>query len=374
MNADALDSGVFENGERAIYDMRALYQKYGYSRYKMSKFEEYDLYVRNKDFLVSGNVITFTDTDGRLMALKPDVTLSIVNDSNPAEKCVQKVYYNENVYRVSKGTQSYKEIMQVGLECIGDVDSYCIYEVLMLASESLKKISEDFVLDISHLGLVSAVIDGEGVSESGKQKIIKFLGEKNVHGISSVLAKENVKGENIIKLAKTYGGSVKVGSFLEEIKNENTRGYIEELLTVITALENNGFKDKVRIDFSLVSDMNYYNGFTFKGFINGIPGGVLSGGQYDRLMEKMGRSCGAIGFAVYLDMLERFNETEKEYDVDALILYDENSDIKALSDAVKMLSEGGKSVMAQKAVPAKIKYRQLLKVRERGVEIIENNA
>ena len=289
MNADALDSGVFENGERAIYDMRALYQKYGYSRYKMSKFEEYDLYVRNKDFLVSGNVITFTDTDGRLMALKPDVTLSIVNDSNPAEKCVQKVYYNENVYRVSKGTQSYKEIMQVGLECIGDVDSYCIYEVLMLASESLKKISEDFVLDISHLGLVSAVIDGEGVSESGKQKIIKFLGEKNVHGISSVLAKENVKGENIIKLAKTYGGSVKVGSFLEEIKNENTRGYIEELLTVITALENNGFKDKVRIDFSLVSDMNYYNGFTFKGFINGIPGGVLSGVQYDRLMEKMGR-------------------------------------------------------------------------------------
>ena len=38
----------------------------------MSKFEEYDFYAVNKDFLVSDSVITFTDTNGKLMALKPD--------------------------------------------------------------------------------------------------------------------------------------------------------------------------------------------------------------------------------------------------------------------------------------------------------------
>ena len=73
-----IDASALRFEERAVFALRSLYSRYGYSYYKMSKFEEYDLYVRNKDFLVSDSVITFTDTNGRLMALKPDVTLSII--------------------------------------------------------------------------------------------------------------------------------------------------------------------------------------------------------------------------------------------------------------------------------------------------------
>ena len=91
------DINVLENDEKAIFTLRALYQKYGYKQYKMSKFEEYDLYVRNKDFLVSENVITFTDTDGKLLALKPDVTLSIIKNTEDYRDSVQKDYYNENL-------------------------------------------------------------------------------------------------------------------------------------------------------------------------------------------------------------------------------------------------------------------------------------
>ena len=71
---------VLSGSEKAVYALRSLYTSYGYVQYKMSKFEEYDLYVRNKDFLVSDAVITFTDTDGKLLALKPDVTLSIIKN------------------------------------------------------------------------------------------------------------------------------------------------------------------------------------------------------------------------------------------------------------------------------------------------------
>ena len=51
--------------------------------------------------------------------------------------------------------------------------------------------------------------------------------------------------------------------------------------------------------------MSYYNGIVFRGFSYGIPDRVLSGGQYDRLMEKMGKKSNAVGFAIYLDELER---------------------------------------------------------------------
>ena len=74
----------------------ALYAAYGYTQYNMSKFEAYDLYVRNKDFLISDSVITFTDTNGQLMALKPDVTLSIVKNNRDEAGVVQRLYYQEN--------------------------------------------------------------------------------------------------------------------------------------------------------------------------------------------------------------------------------------------------------------------------------------
>ena len=102
-----IDKMKLKTDERAIFALRELYGKYGYSQYKMSKFEEYDLYVRNKNFLISDNIITFTDTNGKLMALKPDVTLSIIKNSKDEADQLQKVYYNENVYRISGSTKAF---------------------------------------------------------------------------------------------------------------------------------------------------------------------------------------------------------------------------------------------------------------------------
>ena len=104
-----MTDGIWKSEERAQFALRSLYHRYGYAPYKMSHFEEYDLYVRNKDFLVSDQIITFSGAGGQLLALKPDVTLSIVKNAPQTPGVVQKVYYSENVYR------DYREIMQTGL-------------------------------------------------------------------------------------------------------------------------------------------------------------------------------------------------------------------------------------------------------------------
>ena len=150
-------NNFLSENEKAIYKLRALYEHHGYSKYKMKKFEEYDLYADNKSFLKSDNVITFTDLSGKLMALKPDVTLSIAKNALWKKDTFQKVYYTENVYRGDKSAGEYKEIMQLGVECIGDIDIYSICEVLSLAEKSLLIISTDYVLDISHVGFISSI-------------------------------------------------------------------------------------------------------------------------------------------------------------------------------------------------------------------------
>ncbi len=367
-----IDDSVLRNDEKAVFALRSLYSKYGYSRYRMSKFEEYDLYVRNKDFLISDHIITFTDTDGKLMALKPDVTLSIIKNSKD-DNNVQKLYYNENVYRVSKGSHAFKEIMQLGLECIGNSDDYSIYEVIYLAAMSLKTISEDFVLDISNLTVISDVLLKMGVSASIEKDLLKCIGEKNSHGIGEICKKEGIDGSALMKLVSLYGAPSDVLPALTEILGEETEALLR-LKKITMALSEAGLGGKINIDFSVINDMNYYNGFVFKGFINGIATGILSGGQYDKLMKKMGKKSEAIGFAIYLDSLYALSEGETAFDVDTVILYDDNCDMKALSDTVKLFTADGKSAMALKEVPADLRYNKLLKMNERGVEIIENRA
>lgn len=295
---------VLSNEEITALSLCSLYQQNGYSKYRMSKFEEYDLYVKNKDFLVSSNVITFTDTDGKLMALKPDVTLSIIKNSKDQPDSQMKVYYNENVYRVSKGTKSFKEIRQAGLECLGAVTNAEIIEVLSLASKSLGAISNNYALEISHLGIVKGVLEFYDLSELSCNKILKFLGEKNSQGVVDACKSQNLDDTAISlieKLVTVYGEPSKVLKEIEVLRlDQKTSDAIDQLSTVIKGLKDT---KNVHVDFSVVNDMKYYNGFAFKGFIEGIPTGILSGGQYDRLMKKMGKNSQAIGFAVYLDEL-----------------------------------------------------------------------
>ncbi len=371
-------NSVLGNDEKIIFKLRELYAKYGYQKYRMSKFEEYDLYVRNKDFLVSESIITFTDVDGKLMALKPDVTLSIIKNSRDVEGAVQKMYYNENVYRASSDTRAFKEIMQTGLECIGDIDDYSICEVMLLAAKSLECIDQDYILDISHMGVVSEVIDGLNISQKGRKAILKSLGEKNEQEIVAICESEGVDAEStqmLKELVVTYGKPQEVISKLRGLaKTQGFSDAVEQLETIADVLMSNGMGERVRIDFSVINDMSYYSGVVFKGFVNGVPGGVLSGGQYDNLMKKMHRTSGAIGFAVYLDVLERLWEESSAFDVDTVIIYDENTDIMILNDAIKEISKIEESVLAQKVKPEKLRYKKLLKLNGTEVETLENNA
>lgn len=349
--------------EKVIFALRSLYASRGFSQYKMSHFEEYDLYARNKDFLISNSVITFTDLGGKLMALKPDVTLSIIKNIKDAPKDVQKVFYNENVYRVSKGSDTYKEIMQAGLECFGDIDAFQTCEVISLALESLKIISNSAVLDISNLKFLENIFDSFSVPEFARPEIIKLIGEKNTHELTSLCAKLGLGDETaeILKLLiSTSGKPEKVLPKLEKALSGKADITPLTELKELCASVSDELKPMLRIDFSVVSDMNYYSGIVFKGFIEGIPSSLLSGGEYNKLMQKMGRKSSAIGFAVYLDLLERFKVETRDYDIDVLVLFSENSSVKNLNTYINTLTNDGKTVLASKVLPADIKYREVV--------------
>ena len=358
-----IDERVLKKEERAIFSLRSLYRKYGYMPYKMSKFEEYELYIRNKDFLVSDRIIAFNDTNGKLMALKPDVTLSIIKNSDGFDGSKQKVCYNENVYRVSQSTGQYKEIMQTGLECIGDTDIYDIYETVMLAAKSLETISEKFVLEISHLGILSAVFDAASPDAAFKKKAVSYISEKNSHDLLK-LCKEYDIDEHMCNILATfvsaYGKRSEVLKTLKANFSQYAEEAVAELEELSKMLDSTPFSDKILFDFSVVNDMNYYNGIVFRGFLDGICDGVLAGGRYDNLMKKMGKKSGAIGFALYIDLLEQLNTEESGYDTEVLLLYKDSDNPSEVAAKARELVSEGKSVDVQKSVPPKIRYKETI--------------
>ena len=372
-----MDESVFDKTEKTAFALRELYISYGYLPYKMSKFEEYDLYGKNKDFLVSDAVITFTDTGGRLMALKPDVTLSIIKNGRDVEGQLEKVCYNENVYRVSGGTGSFKEIPQAGLECIGALDGYCMGEVLLLAAKSLALCAQNYALVVSHLGILSAVLDGICTGGELRASILKCVSQKNLHGISELCASFGVpdeKAEDLKTLLAAYGRPEKVFPALEKLSEKyEIQKEIDELKSAVSVF-GDGEKDAVTLDFSTVADPNYYNGIIFNGYVEGLPQSILSGGRYDRLMRKMGRKANAAGFAVYLDMLDFLPDEKTEYDIDVLLLYGETEKPSDVQKTVAALTANGKRVLAAKEEQKKYRYKQLAKLKDGEVTFLEENA
>ncbi len=357
-----IDNGILKTDERVAYTLRSLYSRFGYCQYKMSKFEEYALYARNKDFLISDSIISFTDTSGRLLALKPDVTLSIINNSKDEAGAVQKLYYDENVYRIPKGSRSFKEIKQIGLECIGDIGIFEVCEVLSLAIRSLSSISEDYIFEISHVGLMESVLDSLSLGEDVKKQALLCINQKNSDGLYGICAINSVPKEVADTLNVFISNYNSVDEALAAVSGICTAGVadasLSELTEIISFLKQIGLCDNVKIDFSITGEKNYYSGVAFKGYIKGIPTAVLSGGRYDKLMRKMGRASGAIGFAVYLDLLERLDMSGQEFDVDVLLIH--GKDIARAITKADELSKDGKTVRVVGQIPCNLRYRELI--------------
>ena len=213
------------------------------------------------------------------------------------------------------------------------------------------------------------MLDALGFRGEARVRALKCIGEKNPHELGA-LCRENGVGdadaERLKALAQLCGAPEQVLPELERLGS--SRGAVEQLRRLTAMLRAGGVSDGLILDLSVLGDMRYYNGVAFRGFVRGVSASVLSGGQYDRLLGRMGKKGRAVGFACYLDLLERLVGSGRGVDADVLLLYDEQDAPERVAAAVRKFVGEGLSVSAQKAVPEKGVYGRVVKLSESGVD------
>lgn len=353
----------FEKREESVIgELTSLFERRGYKRYKPGCFEEYSLYQENKDFLISKNVITFTGLGGKLLAMRPDVSLSVIKHTDAEEGTAEKLFYHEKVYRQPAEGGDFREISQTGAEIVGDVDEVCEAELCSLICETLACVSKSYLLDISHMGFTEGLLSEFKGYES---VLYEYLKKKDLHDFDA-LAREagfSERAKGAFKAAVSVGGKASLA--IEEaekiVLNDEMKTALDEMKRLVGRMERFGFGDKVSINFSIANDADYYNGLIFNGYIGGVPRPVLSGGRYDKLIKKLGKDGGAIGFALYLGEIERYFKTDEGY-VDTLVIYDKNCQDKAL-DVQRLYNGMGSSVRLSRRELKSLRYGNVIDLR-----------
>ena len=238
------DLSTLQPKERASFALRALYEAAGCRKYHMGRFEEYGLYQENRSFLSSEQVITFTDLDGRLLALKPDVTLSIAKTAQPAPGETLRYYYHENIYRPSAESHTFKEIGQMGLEFLGGVGEAEVQQAVCLAAQSLGQLGTDWVLEVSHMGYLFGLLDALQVPEDARAGLLRKLGQKNAHELRAAALAAGLDedaADTLCRVLTLCGGYADTLPRAEALcRNDAMRAAVAELEALAVPLEKAG--------------------------------------------------------------------------------------------------------------------------------------
>ncbi|MBI4014656.1 MAG: histidine--tRNA ligase [Candidatus Aenigmarchaeota archaeon] len=280
---------------RAVFDAcRAVFEKYGFGEVDTPAFESLELLTAKGslgDEAVK-DIYRFEDKSQRKLGLRYDLTVPMVRLflSQKFPRPV-KWYSIGKVWRyedIAKGR--WREFSQCDVEIIGSPLPEADVEVLAVAIECLLALGlKDIEVRINSRKIMDAMAEKLGITR--REEVFRALDKLDKRG------EREVKKELL-----AFCSSEQADKVLAFIKSPSKQ---EELERIIALLPGE-YRKYVRPDLSIARGLDYYTGFVFETFVKGFEnlGSVVSGGRYDRLIEKYGgEPVPATGFGLGSDRL-----------------------------------------------------------------------
>jgi ATP phosphoribosyltransferase regulatory subunit len=254
----------------------------------------------------------FTDTDGRMLALRPDVTSSVARAAatllarrpRPLRLC-----YAGHVFRQQSASHAQwrRESEQLGCEHIGNEQGAPDIEMLTIAAEVLKRLglNQSFTITLNDVDIFNGVAEQLALDPVARDRMRHLIDIRDIGELRRFLAPYN-PGEEANAFARFVELPGKVDVLAEarrSIKNSRSVKALDRLALLWSVIESLGLTDRFEIDLGDLWGLDYYTGLTFKIYIEGIGARAGSGGRYDNLTANFGRPEPAVGFVLDLDAI-----------------------------------------------------------------------
>jgi histidyl-tRNA synthetase len=310
------DFGPAEMARRRAVEqaMRDTCLRFGFGEVVTPTFEQSELFTLRSGEAIVDEMYVFKDKGDREMALRPEITASVirffVNEMSNLPKPL-KLYYVGNCFRYENPQSGrYREFFQLGAELIGNENPETDAEVISLAVESLRATGlQDFNVRIGHIGILKSLVL-EGIDDRALAgNVLRMIDKADFDTLAQTLDTNGVAGdlmESITNIAGTKGGV----DVLESVEESKANEHLKELFEI---LKLQGLDD-CQLDLGIVRGLDYYSGMVFE--IDaprlGAEKQVLGGGSYTLSELFGGEPVFSTGFAIGIDRVMLALEAEKE--------------------------------------------------------------
>jgi ATP phosphoribosyltransferase regulatory subunit len=289
----------------------SVFDGWGYEEIATPSVDYYALFERGMGRVEAQRAFRFADTDGRLLALRPDITSSVARAAatlfastpRPLRFC-----YAASVFRQLPHSRAEwrRQGRQLGCELIGAGGADADIEVLAIAAEVLERLglAGSYRITLNHVGVFNGVAEQLGLGADAREEMRRLVDARDAVALGEflkTLGRSDATAGRASRLALLPGGRGIPEGARDILSNERSRAALDGLEKLLSAVETLGLGRGFSVDLSDVSGLDYYTGLVFKIYVEGAGARVGGGGRYDDLTANFGRREPAIGFMLDLD-------------------------------------------------------------------------
>lgn len=279
----------------------------GYQRIETPVIEFEDVFRLKTD--LGAEHYRFFDRKGRLLTLRPDMTLPIGRVvATTGVTPPLKLFYSGKIFRSSDemlGEQN--EQTQAGIEIIGYSSVKAEVECLLCAGAVLAALAiTDYHIELGHATIYQEMLRLLQLSEKDAEHFHQLLADKSITGLRAFVVEHPSSLDDFICHLPFLFGEVEktIEQARELTDNPVLLQAFADMLQLKKLVDQSGKVISLTVDMGMTQALSYYTGLIFRGYADLIPEQFLSGGRYDGLSDYFDDArLPAVGMGLNLDIL-----------------------------------------------------------------------
>jgi ATP phosphoribosyltransferase regulatory subunit len=338
----------------------SVFDGWSYEEISTPTVDYYSLFEHGMGSAQAHRAFRFTDIDGRMLALRPDVTSGVARAAvtmfadrdRPLRLC-----YATQVFRQQPQSHAEwrRESTQTGCELLGVNTSAADLEVLVIASEILQRLGLEgaHLITLNDVGIfngIAARLELDAISRDEMRQLVDSRNGADLGRFLDGRQFDPVERRALAQLTQLSGKRGTIQNARGVITNAKSTEALDRIDLLWQMIESLGLEDNFEIDLGDVAKLDYYTGLTFNIYVEGAAARIGSGGRYDGLTAAFGKAEPAIGFVLDLDalttvLLSRTEAPNLQHEPDRDVSPSANTDTSLLFREARNNRAEGKRVL-----------------------------